>query len=127
MLKFHASRCTECEICMQICSWVHEGENNPKRSRLRVRAEWPEAPEMLVCQGCANHECVEACPAEALVWDGHIKIDTERCTSCGACVEACPVGGIRLDPASALPLVCDTCGGAFECVKWCPTQAIERI
>ena len=127
MLKINPSKCTECEICMQICSWEHEGENNPKRSRIWIEAVWPETPEIFVCQACENHEWVEACPTEALVWENYIKIDTELCTSCESCVEACPVGGIRLDPVSAFPLVCDTCGGAFQCVQWCPTQAIERI
>jgi Fe-S-cluster-containing hydrogenase component 2 len=32
-----------------------------------------------------------------------------------------------LDPITHLPLVCDTCDGDFQCVRWCPTQAIERI
>jgi Fe-S-cluster-containing hydrogenase component 2 len=31
-----------------------------------------------------------------------------------------------MDPVTNYPLVCDTCEGDFQCVRWCPTQAVER-
>jgi Fe-S-cluster-containing hydrogenase component 2 len=127
MLKPKRSLCTECQICMEICSQVHYGESNPKRSRIRVEAEWPETPFIRVCLACKGHECVPACPHDALEWDGWVRVDKTLCDSCGACMEACPVKGIRMDPVTALPLICDTCQGAFQCVDWCPTKAIERI
>ena len=126
MLKLKSSRCTECEICMQICSWTHLGEFNTKRSRVVIEADWPETPTIRVCLDCKGRECVAACPTQALSWNQWIQLDPTRCDSCGACAEACPVRGIEMDPATRYPLVCDTCQGAFECVKWCPTQAIER-
>ena len=45
-----------------------------------------------VCDGC-----VEACPTEALRRESIIEIDQEKCTDCGACVEACKYGAITLD------------------------------
>jgi carbon-monoxide dehydrogenase iron sulfur subunit len=127
MFKIHRSRCTECQLCSQICAWTHWGENNPKRARIRVEADWPATPQIRVCLACKEHECVQACPTEALSWDGWVKLDEERCDLCGACAAACPVDGIRMDPRRRLPLICDTCEGAFQCVQWCPTRAIEKL
>jgi len=31
-----------------------------------------------------------------------------------------------MDPTTELPLICDTCEGNFECVRWCPTQAVSK-
>jgi len=125
MFKIKRSLCTECEICMAICSMSHFGEMTTKRSRIKVDGEWPKIPSINVCLACKDHECVDACPHDALTWDGWIKLDVDRCDSCAACVDACPVDGVHMDPASELPLICDTCEGNFECVRWCPTQAVS--
>jgi Fe-S-cluster-containing hydrogenase component 2 len=126
MIEINSSLCTECRICMNICSWAHFGEYNIKRSRIDVEADWPKIPEIAVCLACEGHECVEACPEDALAWEDWIVLDKERCSSCGNCVEACPVSGITMDPLTNLPLICDTCEGDFQCVAWCPTKALER-
>jgi Fe-S-cluster-containing hydrogenase component 2 len=126
MIDIEYSLCTECQICMSICSWTHFGEYNTKRSRIDVDADWPKLPRVRVCLACEGHECVEACPQDALKWEKWILLDSERCNSCGNCVEACPVDGISMDPHTNLPLICDTCDGDFQCVVWCPTQALER-
>ncbi|MCG7852029.1 MAG: 4Fe-4S dicluster domain-containing protein [Methanosarcinaceae archaeon] len=126
MLKIKRSLCTECQICMAICSWFHVGESTTKRSRIIVEGEWPAIPDIRVCLACKDHECVAVCPQDALEWKGWIRLDDEKCDACGACVEACPVNGIHMDPFSGFPLICDTCKGEFQCVQWCPTQAIER-
>lgn len=112
---------------MEICCWRHFGESTTKRSRIRVEVDWPEAPVISVCLACKDHECVAACPTRALAWDSWIRLDKERCDGCGRCAEACPVNGIHMDSRSPLPLICDTCEGEFQCVRWCPTQAIERM
>jgi len=125
VIAIKKNRCTECGICMEICSWSHFGENNLKRSRIWVSADWPHVPTIKVCLACQDHECVEVCPADALEWNGWIRLNADACDFCGACVDACPVDGILLDPKTNLPLICDTCSGSFECTRWCPTNAIE--
>jgi Fe-S-cluster-containing hydrogenase component 2 len=127
MFQLTPSRCTECQICMQVCAWAHFAQNNPKRSRLQIAARWPEEPSMRVCLACPERECMGACPTGALSWDGWVHLREDLCNGCGSCAEACPVQGIALDPSAPLPLVCDTCGGAFLCAKWCPTRAIEKL
>ena len=109
---------------MLICSWTHFAENTTKRSRIFVDAKWPEIPAIKVCLACPNHECVTACPHDALAWKNWIQLDKERCDGCGACLEACPVNGVQMDSQTDLPLICDTCEGQFQCVQWCPTNAI---
>jgi len=126
MIDIRPVRCTECQICMEICSWMHFGENSTKRSRILVEAEWPEMPTIQICLACKERECVQACPHGALHWNQWLELNEALCDSCGSCVEACPVNGIHMDPITDLPLTCDTCEGEFQCVQWCPTQAIER-
>ena len=127
MLKIRRSRCTECQICMEICSLTHFGIHTTKRARIRVEGEWPQTPNIRVCLACKDHECVAACPHEALRWEDWVRLDPAVCDGCGACAQACPVRGIQMDPVANLPLVCDTCEGAFQCVRWCPTQTLERM
>ncbi len=52
-----------------------------------------------VCQnGCiACKKCERSCPHDAIhVTDNLASIDYEKCTSCGTCVEVCPVGCIKM-------------------------------
>ena len=126
MFTIQRSRCTECEICMEICSFSHVGENTTKRSRIWVDGDWPKTPLITVCLACEAHECVDACPTGALKWDKWVVLDKDACDACGVCVDACSVNGIRMDPVTNHPLICDTCQGEFQCIQWCPTQAVER-
>ena len=127
MFKLTPSQCTECQICAQVCAYEHFAQNNPKRSCVTLEAKWPEAPSIRVCLACPQRDCLQACPTDALRWDGWVRLEKESCIGCGSCVEACPVLGISMDPLTHLPLVCDTCQGGFLCARWCPTRAIEKI
>lgn len=53
-----------------------------------------------------------------------IRIITEKCTGCGACVHACPVEAIRMVGGKAVidHDLCILCGA---CVEVCPVDAIE--
>jgi ferredoxin len=51
-----------------------------------------------------------------------IKIDTTRCTGCGACIYVCPVGVLELDDMKARVIPgCISCG---KCVNVCSFFAI---
>ena len=53
-----------------------------------------------------------------------VTIDKEKCTGCGACVDACPVDSLKLADEKAVvdPETCIDCG---TCVDECPVEAIE--
>ena len=52
-----------------------------------------------------------------------VTIDKEKCTACGACVDACPVAALKLeDKATVNEDECIDCG---TCVDECPVQAIS--
>jgi len=48
------------------------------------------------CNSCG--ECVESCPLDAIAMeDNHAKVDPDTCGDCGACVDACPNEAISCD------------------------------
>jgi len=47
----------------------------------------------------------------------------DRCTSCGRCVEVCPVENIRLE--SGRPAWLHHCEQCMACIQFCPTEAIQ--
>jgi NAD-dependent dihydropyrimidine dehydrogenase PreA subunit len=52
-----------------------------------------------------------------------IKVDLDRCTGCGTCVQDCPLGAIRLRKKKAA--VDDRCTLCGACVKVCPEEALS--
>ncbi|NLI79661.1 MAG: 4Fe-4S binding protein [Candidatus Riflebacteria bacterium] len=58
--------------------------------RLRGRPVLDEAACRMGCRAC-----LDACPVEALTWEGALRMDLGRCLFCGRCAEACPTGALR--------------------------------
>ena len=95
--------------------------------------------------GCVyQNDCIEACSFDAIHVDenGMRIIDFEKCTGCGACVQACPRNLIELVPVSKkVHVLCTShdrgaeakkrcgnltaCIGCGLCAKKCPVGAIE--
>jgi len=72
----------------------------------------------LRCAWCQNPESQLARP--------ELSFFQERCTRCGACVDACPEGALRLTPAGPRrdDSRCTLCG---RCASACPRAATEMI
>lgn len=132
MLFVDCEKCTLCGLCEMVCSFKHEGEFNPLKSRVtvnRVISEGLMVPN--VCWQCESPApCEESCPVEAIARDeqtGALVIDHEECTLCEACLKACPYENMRRDPDCGAMLKCDLCGGDPECVKYCAYEALTYV
>lgn len=138
-LEIHNEKCTGCRICENFCSFHHESAIWPARSRITVAAQSNDGPfTLIVChQGqdpCLSESgdvpCAATCPVDAITRHedtGAWVINTEECTGCGACAEACPFEAIIFDETLAVPLKCDLCGGEPECVAMCPSGAHQLV
>lgn len=124
-MEIDVGRCTGCRLCQLVCSVVNFGENNPKKSGIRVtcRLLTDGRYDVIVCDQCG--ECIEACPVEAISTEGGIvRIDPDMCTNCGACVEACPSGALFVHPEVSRPMKCVACG---ECARLCPRGVLDAL
>lgn len=96
--------------------------------------------------GCLGYgDCVQACAFDAIHINpatGLAEVDEEKCTSCGACVKACPKNIIELrkkgpksrrvyvscvnkDKGAVAKKACaNACIGCGKCAKECPFEAI---
>lgn len=90
---------------------------------LRIAAgDPPLRPEALDYQNAKVRETADhASIAQAKARSGPLRAEEERCTRCGACVEACPVGAVELDP---YPVFGEECMLCTQCVRECPEDAI---
>ena len=73
--------------CPLRCAWCH----NPEGISSKPELMWYDAR----CIGI--RDCLGACPDDALaLTSGGLHIDRQRCTTCGACTDACPAGALEI-------------------------------
>ena len=48
------------------------------------------------------------------------EIDTDECTACGSCVDACPMGVLEIEDEVAKVVDEESCIGCSECLDTCP-------
>lgn len=119
----HDERCSGCRACLLACSVANFREITTAKAALRIEALFPSPGiyRIHLCDNCGV--CAEACPEEAIVWDGdRFVLREEDCSACGTCVEVCPNEALRLNPDTDRPILCTGCG---ECAAICPRDAIE--
>lgn len=56
-----------------------------------------------------------------------IKIDLEKCTGCGTCIDVCPVGVFELREGKSAAVNINECLVCRSCEAQCPENAIEVI
>lgn len=54
-------------------------------------------------------------------------IDTDECTGCGCCVDACTRGAIEIEDCCCTVVDESECIGCGECQEECPVGAITEI
>ena len=109
--------------------------------RMKLAREFVQADSLLVITHVTGHVLFGyagavknvamglSSPADKQVIHSDLKpkVKQERCTVCGTCVAACPVGAITLEAGSKAwvnPRICIGCG---ECIAACPEKAIPPI
>lgn len=100
-VDFNRGACSFCGACAEACE---DGVFADTRT-----AAWTLSATIgagcLLSAGIACRSCTDACDEEALRFDlsirpvGAIRIATDLCTGCGACVATCPVKAISLERA----------------------------
>ncbi len=97
-LLVDTKKCQGCISCMLACSLVHEGVENPSLSRIQIMqnsfASFPDDVMIAQCRQCVDP----------------------------LCVDACPVGALKADPAygNVRMVAKDVCVGCGRCVNACP-------
>jgi len=56
-----------------------------------------------------------------------VKVDVDKCTGCGTCVDVCPAGVFELVEGKSSPVNMDECLACHTCESQCPENAIEVI
>jgi len=144
-------KCVGCYACQFVCKDEHVGNDwspiakpEPDTGQFwmhvkeYIRGTVPKV-EMhyipLLCQHCDEAPCIPSCPIEGALYkraDGLVIIDTEKCTGCKNCVDACPYDVIYFNEDLNLAQKCTGCahlldGGEWKiprCADACPTEAI---
>jgi len=115
-------KCSGCRKCEIACSLFHENRIWPEASRIRVFMLVPGAEFPHFCAQCEDYPCVKSCPQDALSINRKteaVLVDEQKCTACGACIEACPGRVPHLHPVKKTILICDLCDGNPQCAKVC--------
>lgn len=133
ILVVDPDKCTGCQICSMICSLTHWKECSPAKSNVRVFAIRESGIDLpVVCMHCEDPPCM-VCPLNAISKDplnGAVILDQKKCVGCKLCRTVCPLGAIGVDTDNGKMLKCDLCEGIEggpQCVKWCPTKAIDYV
>jgi len=53
-----------------------------------------------------------------------LKVDKDKCTGCGACIDICPVQAIKIENQKAV--ISQDCIECTACISQCPNQAISQ-
>lgn len=123
-------KCTGCRSCEYACSFIHKKAFLHEYSLIRIHKHKKEKGFFVValCLHCEKARCIEACLSGAMGREGGagiVKIDKEKCSSCGVCVDACPWSIPIIDLGEKVAKICDRCGGEPLCVQFCTPGALR--
>jgi len=56
-----------------------------------------------------------------------IKVDKSKCAGCGACIEVCPHGAIKIGEDGKAVIDQEKCRNCKRCIEACPFGAIVEV
>jgi anaerobic dimethyl sulfoxide reductase subunit B (iron-sulfur subunit) len=140
---FIEKSCIQCHGCEAACkAWRKVAPGIKWRRVINIwHGDYPNvtcSSASIACQHCADPPCASACLQQAIskrFADGIVLVDTEKCTGCQACLDACPFG-IPQFSGKGFMQKCDMCffenpnkEGTIQitppCISTCPTHALE--
>ena len=127
-IKVNAELCAGCRQCEMVCSFEHTERFSPSLARVTVHKDDRNGLDYpVMCRQCNECPPIDTCPVQALTRTeaGLTWCDLDTCIGCGACIDACKYGAIKLGEEKAQ--ICDLCGGDPQCVTRCPTGALEYL
>jgi len=125
LLHVIPEKCNGCMECVYACSIAKYGVPDPLKALIRVErtaSGW----DIIVCRHCNPAPCIDTCEFSALSIDeatGAVVLNHKLCTTCKACMSACPFEGVWEGWGGAV-LKCDLCEGDPACVKACREGAL---
>lgn len=141
VIIFDPDYCSGCLRCMTTCSTYNSGATSLSKSRIHVvrheghavtRADEEDELifDVITCQQCEEPYCSYFCPTLAIERDkdtGAVTINYDKCVGCRMCLVSCPFGAIIYDIDKRQVIKCDLCGGEPQCVRFCPTEALQFL
>lgn len=150
MVIGNPARCVGCRRCELACTEYNEGKSHPAIARVNVRRNWGFGPGGVqlgywrgegrfgnhrviqdTCRQCPHPvPCQLACPYDAIEVIPQLNarvINQEKCQGCRTCQRACPWGMTTFDEEIKKATKCHLCNGDPECVKACPSGALQYI
>ena len=125
-LQVRPTECTHCRNCELACAFYHSGAPTPIGPRVIEVQRVDTVPVPLTCLHCDDAACVKACPVEAITMNPVTNAleVNDRCFGCKACVAACPFGAMYFRDDQQVAIKCDLCQGNPTCAAFCPTEAL---
>ncbi len=144
------TRCVGCRRCVIACTDYNEGKTQPSLARVKINRNYLFGPEGVrdgsyigegifgnhrivqdTCRQCPHPvPCLDACPYGAIevVKPTNARVvNVDKCHGCKACQRACPWAMTTFNTEINKASKCHLCGGDPQCVKACPTGALQYV